>query len=94
MTGSNKGALRFQKSEVVTTGGDRVKLSCNDYGDGSVCCQEVSEISQIIGSYVCITDHLSFVVVCLDPEVLQTALVTMRNVRFEDFDVLVLQRTL
>ena len=34
MTGRNKGALSFQKSEVVTTGGDRVKLSCNDYGDG------------------------------------------------------------
>ena len=57
----------------------------------SACCQEVSEIFRIIGPYVCITDHLSFVVVCLDPEVLQTALVTMRNVRFKDFDVLVPQ---
>jgi hypothetical protein len=60
----------------------------------SVCCQKVPEILQIIGPYVCITDHLSFVVVCLDPEVLQTALVAMRNVRFKDFDVLVPQRTL
>ena len=53
----------------------------------SVCCKEVPEILQKMGTHGCITDHLSFDVVCLDPEVLQTALVAMRDVHFEDFDV-------
>ena len=60
----------------------------------SVCCKEVPEILQKMGTHGCITDHLSFDVVCLDPEVLQTALVAMRDVRFEDFDVPVPQRML
>ena len=47
-----------------------------------------------MGPHGCITDNLSFVVVCLDPEVLQTALVAMRDVCFEDFDVPGPQRTL
>ena len=59
----------------------------------SVCCKEVPEILQKMGTHVCITDHLSFDVVCLDPEVLQTALVAMRDVCFEDFDVPVPQQT-
>ena len=94
MTGRNKGALRFHKSEVVATGGDRVETVLQWLRDGErVYCKEVPEILQIIRPYICITDHLSFVVVCLDPEMQQTALVAMRDVRFEYFHVPVPQRT-
>ena len=59
----------------------------------SICCREVWEITLKMGTYVCITDHASFEQVCLDSEVLQTALVAMREVRFEDYQVPDLQRT-
>lgn len=53
----------------------------------SICCKKVTEILQKMGSHKCITEFPSFGVVCLDPEVLQTALVAMQDVRFEDFAV-------
>ena len=59
----------------------------------SICCKEVWEITLKMETHVCITDHPSFERVCLDPEVLQTALVAMREVRFEDYQVPVPQRT-
>ena len=40
----------------------------------SVCCKEVWEITLKMGTQVCITEHPSFERVCLDSEVLQTAL--------------------
>ena len=33
----------------------------------SVCCKEVTEILQKMGSHGCITNHPSFCVVCLNP---------------------------
>ena len=47
----------------------------------------MTEILQNETSHGCIMDHPNFGVVCLDPEVLQTALVAVRDVRFEDFEV-------
>ena len=52
----------------------------------SVCCKKVLKTLQRMGSHRCITDHPSFSVVCLDPEVLQTVLVAMRDRQFEDLE--------
>ena len=59
----------------------------------SVCCKEVREIALKMETHVCITDHPSFERVCLDSEVLQTALVAMREVRFDDYQLPIPQRT-
>ena len=57
----------------------------------SVCCKEVREIALKVEPHACITEHPSFERVCLDSEVLQTALVAMRVVRFDDYQVPVSQ---
>ena len=69
-------------------------MFADGYGEGErVCCKEIREITLKMETHVCITDHPSFERVCLDSEVLQTALVAMREVRFEDYQVPVPQRT-
>ena len=59
----------------------------------SVCCRELDEAHSKIGDHSCITCNSSFERVCLDSEVLQTALVAMRDVRFEDYQNPIPQRT-
>ena len=51
----------------------------------AICCKEISEATDKMGSNVCITIHLSFNRVCLDREVLRTALVAMSDVRFDRY---------
>ena len=51
----------------------------------AICCKEISEATDKMGSNVCITIHPSFNLVCLDREVLRTALVAMSDVRFDRY---------
>ena len=51
----------------------------------AVCCKEIREAMDKMGSNVCITTHASFERVCLDREVLRTALVAMSDVRFDRY---------
>ena len=59
----------------------------------TVCCREIREATDRMGSNVCITAHLSFERVCLDMEVLRTALVAMSDVRFDRYSEPVQMRT-
>ena len=45
-----------------------------------VCCKEIGEIRAKMGDYPCITALNSFNNVCLDPEVLWTAMVGMKDI--------------
>ena len=45
-----------------------------------ICCKEISEVRAKMGNYPCITDHRKFNIVCLDTEVLWTAMVGMNDV--------------
>ena len=51
----------------------------------SVCCQELCEARDNIGENSCVTSNQAFERVCLDPDVLQTALVLVANVRFHQY---------
>ena len=51
----------------------------------SICCREVREAMDKMGSNGCITVHTSFDTVCLDREVLRTALIAMSDVRFDRY---------
>ena len=48
----------------------------------SLCCNELREARDKMGQNACITLHAAFERVCLDPDVLETALVLVANVRF------------
>ena len=45
-----------------------------------LCCQEMDELGWIHGELLCIIQHEEFSAVCLNPGVLQTAVVTMVDV--------------
>ena len=52
----------------------------------SVCCKEIREAcDKMTQNEACITCHQAFESVCLDPDVLQTALVLVANVRFHHY---------
>ncbi|CAH3171281.1 unnamed protein product, partial [Porites evermanni] len=47
------------------------------------CCQELAELNQKFdeSGVGCITEHAKFRIVCLDTDVLNTALVALHNIR-------------
>ena len=51
----------------------------------AVCCKEIREATDKMGSNICITTHPSFECVCLDTEVSRTVLVAMSDVRFDRY---------
>ena len=51
----------------------------------SLCCNELREARDKMGQNACITLHAAFERVCLDPDVLETALVLVANVRFHSY---------
>ena len=53
----------------------------------SICCKELREARDKMGEITCITRHPAFERVCLDSEVLQTALVAIANVRFHHYSL-------
>ena len=80
---------RFEPSSEARNGHNRW-CSCErcpimDTAQESICCREVREAIDKMGSNTCITDHPSFDTVCLDTEVLKTALIAMSDVRFDRY---------
>ena len=51
----------------------------------SLCCNELREARDKMGQNACITLHAAFKRVSLDPDVLETALVLVANVRFHSY---------
>ena len=48
-----------------------------------VCCKEIREATDKIGSNICITTHPSFEWVCLDTDILRTVPIAMSDVHFD-----------
>ncbi|CAH3176616.1 unnamed protein product [Porites lobata] len=63
------------------------------------CCQELAELNQkfdesgLFRGIGCITEHAKFRIVCLDTEVLNTALVAIHNIRCNSLLDLIENRT-
>ena len=60
----------------------------------SVCCKEIREVLNKMASSACITIHPNFETVCLNEEVLETALVAMFETRLDLYEQPCQSRTL
>ncbi|XP_073241599.1 P2X purinoceptor 7-like [Porites lutea] len=59
------------------------------------CCQELAELNQKLdeSGVGCITEHAKFRIICLDTDVLNTALVAIHNIRCNPLPDLIENRT-
>ncbi|XP_020625490.1 uncharacterized protein LOC110062885 [Orbicella faveolata] len=72
--------VRVGNIEWCICGGNCVPMST---ADECFCCQELEALNQKFdeSGVECITDHAKFRIVCLDTDVLNTALVAIHNAR-------------
>ena len=85
----NYGDSRISNSSWCSCGHCVAMLTVTE----SLCCNKLRETRDKMGQNVCITLHAAFDRICLDPDVLETALVLTANVRFHSYNQPIQNRT-